>query len=332
MRKPEWIATRRLPATKPRRDAAIDWLSRIKAGTMTRSDRDAFDAWLEADEANRAAFEKAFALWRDLKGVLIPAAAVPSRRPATDVWRRSRSSRRVVPRSTSGRDLAILWRADFSTGVGELKTVTLEDGSRIELNADTAIAKHYSGGRRRLTLLKGEAWFTVACDPLRPFVVEAAGGTMTALGTSFDIAMKRRRQRRSRSPSTRSRVAARGRDGDRRGRAAIVLSARIVVRLPRIRPMSTTTAAWRRGISHLPRQAARRGHRSHQPLFSRLPPHRDPADPRPEDQRPVPRRAIRWSPFARSSYRSALRASIRRKLPRASRGLSHARATVRAAT
>ena len=65
-----------------RREAAIDWLSRIRTGAMTRADRDAFDAWLAADEANRAAFEKAFALWRDLKGVSIPAAAAPSKAAA----------------------------------------------------------------------------------------------------------------------------------------------------------------------------------------------------------------------------------------------------------
>jgi transmembrane sensor len=85
-------------------------------------------------------------------------------------------------------EISILWRADFSTGTGEVKIVTLEDGSRVQLNADTAIAKDFSGGRRRLTLIKGEAWFEVASDPPRPFIVEAEGGATTALGTSFDIA------------------------------------------------------------------------------------------------------------------------------------------------
>jgi transmembrane sensor len=169
-----------------RREAAIDWLSRIRTGAMTRADRDAFDAWLAADEANRAAFEKAFALWRDLKGVSIPAAAAPSRQPH---WPLAAATLAAMLLFYFASDLTILWRADFATGVGQLKTVTLEDGSRIELNADTAIAKHYSNGRRHLTLLKGEAWFAVASDPARPFVVEAAGGTTTALGTSFDIAM-----------------------------------------------------------------------------------------------------------------------------------------------
>jgi transmembrane sensor len=174
---------------KARRDAAIEWLSRIKAGTITRSDHKAFEAWLEADNANRAAFDKSSALWGELGGVLLPAAAVAAPASRRTSWLATAALAAALFSSYFGKNLAILWRADFSTGVGELKTVTLEDGSRIELNADTAIAKHYSRGQRGLTLLKGEAWFAVARDPGRPFVVEAAGGTTTALGTSFDVAM-----------------------------------------------------------------------------------------------------------------------------------------------
>ena len=178
------------PDYKSRRDAAIDWLSRIKAATLTRAERDAFEAWLAADEANRTAFDESTALWKELKGVSVPSdaadAAPAKRRP----WPLAVASLAIilVLVFASG-DLAILWQADFATGTGEVKTVILEDGSRIELNADTAIAKHYSGRQRYLTLLKGEAWFEVAKDPARPFVVEAAAGQTMATGTSFNIAM-----------------------------------------------------------------------------------------------------------------------------------------------
>ena len=65
--------------------------------------------------------------------------------------------------------------ATGSTRRWHVKIVTLEDGSRVQLNAGTAIAKDFSGGQRRLTFLKGEALFEVAPDPSRPFTVEAAG-------------------------------------------------------------------------------------------------------------------------------------------------------------
>ncbi len=172
-----------------RRDAAIDWWARMKAGTLSRAERDAFEAWLAEDEANRAAFDESSALWSELKGVSrpsIPAKTAPERRRPRRLAATAFAA--ALALFFASGDLSILWRADFSTGTGEVKTVTLEDGSRIQLNADTAIAKNYAGGRRYLTLLKGEAWFEVASDPSRPFAVAAAGGETTAFGTSFDIA------------------------------------------------------------------------------------------------------------------------------------------------
>jgi transmembrane sensor len=88
-------------------------------------------------------------------------------------------------------DLSVVLRSDYSAGTGETKLVTLEDGSRVQLNAQSAIAVRYGASQRRLVLLEGEAWFDVASDPARPFAVEAAGGTVTALGTAFDVALEK---------------------------------------------------------------------------------------------------------------------------------------------
>ncbi|SFK82907.1 transmembrane sensor [Methylocapsa palsarum] len=68
--------------------------------------------------------------------------------------------------------------------------MTLEDGSHAHLNAQSAITVSYTASQRRLELLKGEAWFDVASDPARPFTVAAAGGTIIALGTAFDVALE----------------------------------------------------------------------------------------------------------------------------------------------
>jgi transmembrane sensor len=86
--------------------------------------------------------------------------------------------------------LPILWRADFHTGTGETRLVTLEDGSQVQLGARSAIALHYCVAQRRLTLLEGEAWFQAAPNAARPFIVEAAGGAVTAPGTAFDITLE----------------------------------------------------------------------------------------------------------------------------------------------
>ncbi len=57
----------------------------------------------------------------------------------------------------------------YSTGVGEQRTIKLEDGSTIALNTDTAVRVELTDRMRRVSLLRGEALFNVAKDPTRPF-------------------------------------------------------------------------------------------------------------------------------------------------------------------
>lgn len=185
------------PDASDRLDLAIQWWVRIDGGDLSPSELAAFRAWLASDPKNEAAFEEACEFWGSWQSLPRPAvrAYLSSRRP---VRRRERLwaaalAAAFVALFLSFDELWILWRADIRTGVGEFRTVTLPDGSHAHLNAVTALALDYSGDKRRLTLLSGEAWFEVEKDPSRPFIVEAAGGTVTALGTAFDIATNKAR-------------------------------------------------------------------------------------------------------------------------------------------
>jgi len=75
----------------------------------------------------------------------------------------------------------------YRTPIGEQATVRLADGSELHLNTDTELEVDFSPRLRRVTLVKGQAFFRVAPDKSRPFAVEAAGRTITALGTEFDV-------------------------------------------------------------------------------------------------------------------------------------------------
>jgi transmembrane sensor len=86
--------------------------------------------------------------------------------------------------------LPILLRADFYTGYGERRDLALNDGSVVHLNSNSALAVHIDSKQRQLTLLKGEAWFEVSPDKSRPFQVHAEHGTVTALGTAFNIRLR----------------------------------------------------------------------------------------------------------------------------------------------
>lgn len=65
----------------------------------------------------------------------------------------------------------------------------LEDGSVIELNRGARLEVAYSAAERRVRLIEGEAGFTVAKNPARPFIVRAAGVDVRAVGTAFNISL-----------------------------------------------------------------------------------------------------------------------------------------------
>ncbi|MBG0810558.1 FecR domain-containing protein [Methylosinus sp. H3A] len=169
------------------RDAAIDWWLRRNEATLSKKEQAAFEAWL-AEDAHRAAYESLSALG----DFMAP------RWPGAGPQRKIRRRRRKAAAAASVALLALVFldeialrlRADFLTGPGETRQATLADGSRIELDARSAVALHFGPTQRRVTLLEGEAWFDVAPDPARPFIVEAAGGTATALGTAFIVSLE----------------------------------------------------------------------------------------------------------------------------------------------
>ena len=150
----------------------------------------AFEAWRKADPRHAAAYARLQRLW-GASGHL-PALARPA--PSLD--------RRALLRNVAGAGVAVAVVAgggrlilgahpfaDHRTRTGERSTVILTDGSRIELSTATALTVDLSAQLRHIRLLEGEAWFQVAPDASRPFVVEAAGGSTTALGTAFAVAL-----------------------------------------------------------------------------------------------------------------------------------------------
>lgn len=75
----------------------------------------------------------------------------------------------------------------YQTPVGAVETVAIADGSRVILNTDTQVRVALSVGERQVRLERGEAFFEVAKDPQRPFVVRAGPTSVTAVGTQFSV-------------------------------------------------------------------------------------------------------------------------------------------------
>ena len=75
----------------------------------------------------------------------------------------------------------------YQTLPGERHRIELPDGSRVTLDADSALDVGFTLERRSLTLKRGEAFFEVAKNPNRPFVVRAGSTQVTAIGTAFNV-------------------------------------------------------------------------------------------------------------------------------------------------
>src|SRR5690606_22645584 len=92
---------------------------------------------------------------------------------------------------------AVLWNTfyggtTYSTGIGEQHSVTLADGSVLQLNASSKVRAHFSGRQRSVELVEGQALFQVATDTERPFIVSIGDTHVRAVGTQFDISQKRK--------------------------------------------------------------------------------------------------------------------------------------------
>jgi len=79
----------------------------------------------------------------------------------------------------------------YATAAGEQRTFVLADGSAVELNTRSSVVVRYTGPRREVDLIQGQALFRVAKDPSRPFLVYSAGAAIRAVGTQFDVLRKR---------------------------------------------------------------------------------------------------------------------------------------------
>lgn len=75
----------------------------------------------------------------------------------------------------------------YETTTSEHREITLADGSVIDIGARSSLSVNYTSDRRAVVLEAGEALFTVAKNPDRPFVVIAGSGTITAIGTAFNV-------------------------------------------------------------------------------------------------------------------------------------------------
>ncbi|MCU0091147.1 FecR family protein [Pseudomonas koreensis] len=175
-------------------DEAAQWMALLQSGHVSLQERAAFDAWRTADPRHQQIIEQmggGLNLLRhsNLRG--LPRESVLHSLNAPS------SRRRFLSGSLSVLGIAVLagllgrrygWlpeAGELSTGTGERREFTLEDGSALTLNARSRVVPRFNNLERLLDLRSGELLIDVAKNLARPFVVETEHGRMRALGTKF---------------------------------------------------------------------------------------------------------------------------------------------------
>lgn len=184
------------PSETIREQAAV-WLARWKAHGMPDDERRRLDAWLDADARHRREFESMRALWDAVGDLADRPAAQAERRPSaarnTSPWHPALASAFVLVVA-----FGLVWFGGWegpgrtlrlATAANERKVVELDAGSRVHLDADSTITAHLAGGRHRILMERGQAWFEVEHRPERRFEVETAAGRIVDIGTRFGVAV-----------------------------------------------------------------------------------------------------------------------------------------------
>ncbi len=171
---------------------AAQWLAREDRGLDPEGGA-ALETWLNGNSAHRVAYLQLKAVWQRADRLAALRSPETRIRPRTS-WQMAKPAWRIAAAFTlfiafgGGALYFYTTSADsYATEVGQIQTVRLSDGSRIEMNTDTHLTTKLTNAVRTVKLDRGEAFFDVVHDAHRPFVVLAGNRRITDIGTKFTV-------------------------------------------------------------------------------------------------------------------------------------------------
>jgi transmembrane sensor len=194
-----------IPDPAAEEQAAL-WAARLEGSALDAADHAALEAWLAENPVHRTLLSQYCQFSADLEEqlpMLVAAGAVampvppPGGGPQGKMTaRRGRNFKWIARATLAAAALVMLafWftrperqSGNFATAAAQRQTITLVDGTRVELNARTSLQVEIGRTERHVRMAAGEAFFTVSKDPARPFIVETPAGSVRVTGTIFNV-------------------------------------------------------------------------------------------------------------------------------------------------
>ena len=184
---------------------AASWIAQLDGGDISNADRIALAEWMARSPRHENEIRRLASLWSSVNDVLDEAITTPKHTPITSIlaaWFKIR------PVTLAGVTAAIMAPfagiavalfvfaqpvddtqnfATYHVKRGEMRTITLVDGSLVHLNTDSVAEIYDLDSARVVRLIRGEGMFSVEKDPARPFQVIAGAGVVEAVGTRFTV-------------------------------------------------------------------------------------------------------------------------------------------------
>ncbi|ATI01516.1 FecR domain-containing protein [Alcaligenes faecalis] len=184
-------------------EQAAEWFALLRSDEASAQDQQRWQGWLAAQAEHR----KAWQYVERISGRFEPIQSSDSRQAAVQSYcmanRRMGRRRQLLLglgtlagsglgswlawQHTSLPGTVMAWSAEHRTARGEVRQLSLPDGSSVWLSSDTALNHDYRGDQRLLSLVQGEILIDTAADPGRPFLVKTRQGLLRALGTRFTV-------------------------------------------------------------------------------------------------------------------------------------------------
>ncbi|MGA0588216.1 FecR family protein [Dyella sp. KRB-257] len=186
-------------------DSAEAWLARLHSPTRGPQDEEAFERWRAADPDHAAAFAEVEYLHRNaamladdplLRAVARAARRDLARRPPARPQRTWWLAAGVAAGLLVALGLAQMVRngapveQHYATGTGLPQSVTLADGTLVQLDAQSSLVARFSAHQREVVVRNGRAQFHVAHDGARPFLVQVDGNVIRDIGTTFQVSRR----------------------------------------------------------------------------------------------------------------------------------------------